>query len=399
MKRRVPYEVLVLVIGTLVTAGCARLAPLGGAGEAARVSGMHEAPAPASLDLLLEEVSREHGAPSLAAAVIRGDSIIAAGAIGVRRLGSAEPVRITDAFHLGSVAKPLTATLMAVLVEAGTLSWTSTPAEVFPEYRDDMHPSLRAVTLEQLLAHTAGLANFNPGTPEWAALPTLEGSPAEQRRDFGRWVLARPPERTPGSGFLYSNAGAPVAAAMAERVTGRSWEGLMQEHLFEPLGLRTAGFGWPAAADPDQPWGHQEEAGELAPQDPRADYQLPAWMAPAGDVHMSVLDFARIARAHLQGLRNRPGLLRPETFQKLHTPVVARTERIDHALGWHVWAAAAGHRAARSFHAGGAGSFVAFVEISPEQELAFVVMTNDGREPPHVVTATLRRLEERFVSP
>jgi CubicO group peptidase (beta-lactamase class C family) len=402
MNRRIPHGLLLLLVcfaEALVTTGCARSAPLAGADEAARARGMPGAPQPASLDSLLEEVAREHGVPALAAAVVRGESIIAAGAIGVRRLGSAEAVRITDAFHLGSVAKPLTATLMAALVEAGMLSWTTTPAEVFPEYSHTLHPSLRAVTLGQLLAHTAGLANFNPGTPEWAALPALEGSPAEQRRDFARWVLARPPDRTPGSGFLYSNAGAPVAAAMAERVTGRAWEVLMQEHLFEPLDLRSAGFGWPAAADPDQPWGHQEEDGELEPQDPRAGHPLPAWMAPAADVHMSVLDLARFAAAHLQGLRNRPGLLPPEAFRQLHTPVVSRSERIDHALGWHVWAAGAGHRAARSFHAGGAGTFVAFVEISPEQDLGFVVMTNDGREPPRAVTATLRQLEERFLVP
>lgn len=50
----------------------------------------------------------------------------------------------------------------------------------------------------------------------------------------------------PGTRHVYSNAGYAVAAAMAERVTGRSWESLMKKYVFGPLKLRSARFGWPA---------------------------------------------------------------------------------------------------------------------------------------------------------
>lgn len=45
--------------------------------------------------------------------------------------------------------------------------------------------------------------------------------------------------------FVYSNLGYMVAGAMAEKKTGKSWEALMQEKLFKPLGMTSAGFGFP----------------------------------------------------------------------------------------------------------------------------------------------------------
>jgi D-alanyl-D-alanine carboxypeptidase len=357
-------------------------------------------PAPAAarlqeaLDSLLAAVLREHGSPAVAAAVVSRGAIVAAGAVGVRKLGSRESVRISDAFHLGSDAKPVSATLTAVLVERGMLSWSTTPGDVFPEIENEIHPSLREITVAQMFAHTAGLANYNPGTAEWEALPPLEGSAREQRAAFARWVLSRPPARPPGTGFRYSNAGAPLAAAMAERLTGRSWEELVRELIFAPLALESGGFGWPAADDRSQPWGHWDDGGELRPHDPRGDYQIPVWMRPAGDIRMSVVDFACFAAVHAAGLSGSGGLLRPRTVKEMHTPFASRAETIDHGLGWHIWSQSAGPRAGRSFHAGGGGTFVAFVEISPAHELAYVVMTNDGREPSRVVAAVRRGIEE-----
>jgi len=47
----------------------------------------------------------------------------------------------------------------------------------------------------------------------------------------------------PGTTFKYSNVGYSIAAAVEEKVTGKSWEDLMTNMLFKPLGMTTAGFG------------------------------------------------------------------------------------------------------------------------------------------------------------
>lgn len=359
--------------------------------------------ASASMDSLLAAVRREHPVPALAAAAVRGDTVFI-GALGERRIGDANPIRTGDRFHIGSLAKSMTASLMGTLVDEGVLSWSTTPSDVWPEWINRMHPSSRVITLEQLLSNTGGLSSFNPGDPYLAAVPALAGTPATQRATFARWLLGRAPVATPGSQFLYSNAGYSLAAAMAERATGQSWEALMQEHVFERLGLSTAGFGWPAASDPAQPWGHEEDEGGFQPHDPLGEYQLPAFLAPAGDVHMSVEDLARYAHAHLAGLQGRGIWLRPETFRKLHNPVVARTdhpsyEGVAYSLGWNVRPAAAEPGEGLSFHTGGAGTFIAEVRIDPQQEFATVVLTNAGSTTGvQALSRTRTGLEARFTS-
>jgi len=277
-----------------------------------------------------------------------------------------------------------------------------TPVDLWPESSGLMHPSLRTIHLEQLLSNSAGLSSFNPGNPELEATPALAGTPAEQRATFARWLLGRVPAEEPGMRFVYSNAGYSLAAAMAERATGRTREALMQEHVFERLGLRSAGFGWPAAMDATQPWGHEEEAGEFQLHDPDGEYQLPAFLAPAGDVHMSIEDLARYAQAHLRGLQGHDTGLRVETFRKLHTPVRARTdhpsfEGAAYALGWNVRPVGAVPGAGVSDHTGSAGTFIAVLRIDPEQNLATVVMTNaGGASAVRAVSQSRDRLEARF---
>src|SRR5499427_10675590 len=61
----------------------------------------------------------------MAAAVLRGERIVAQGAAGVRKRGSAERITLDDRFHLGSCTKAMTATLVAMLVEEGKLNWTA----------------------------------------------------------------------------------------------------------------------------------------------------------------------------------------------------------------------------------------------------------------------------------
>jgi len=334
------------------------------------------------LDRLMEDVRSEYPVPALAAAAVRGDTIFI-GAAGERRHGSGQPVGSDDRFHVGSLAKSMTATLLGALVDEEILSWATTPVDLWPELSEFIYPSLRTIRLDQLLSNTAGLSSFNPGDPELEATPALPGAPVEQRATFARWLLGRAPAVEPGTQFLYSNAGYALAAAMAERASGRPWEALMQDHVFERFGLRSAGFGWPAAMDATQPWGHEEEAGEFQPHDPAGEYQLPAFLAPAGDVHMSVEDLARYAQAHLRGLQGHDTGLRAETFRKLHTPVGARTdhpsfEGAAYALGWNVRPAGVEPGDGVSDHTGGAGTFIAVLRIDPQQNLATVVVTNAG---------------------
>ncbi len=317
-----------------------------------------------SLDAVLHPLRNKYRLPALAAAVARGEAIVAVGAVGVRQVATDERVTPEDRFHLGSIAKPMAATAIATLVERGTLTWETTVADALPDEVATMHPALRGVTLAQLLAHRAGLQPFEEDA-ELAAVPAFAGTPPERRQAFVRWLLTRPPVVAPGTAHRYSNAGYTVAAALAECRAGAAWETLLHQRLFAPLGMTTAGFGWPARRYASQPWGHRERDGVPVPHDPHDIYQLEdQYLGPAGDVHASVEDLVGFARLHLRGLRGEDGLLRSATIRRLHAAPSG-----DYALGWNI-------HPSGDQHLGSAGTFFAVVLVSPADDLAYALATN-----------------------
>ena len=84
----------------------------------------------------------------------------------------------------------------------------------------------------------------------------------ETRYRILRDELKIPPVGPVGE-FSYSNLGYMIAGAMAEKVTGKSWETLMEERLFTPLGMAAAGFRFQEGPDynEEQPSGHALDAG------------------------------------------------------------------------------------------------------------------------------------------
>jgi CubicO group peptidase (beta-lactamase class C family) len=329
---------------------------------------------------LLAPIRDEHHLPGLIGAILT-DHRLAIGAVGVRKLGSPEPIRVTDRMHLGSNTKAMTATLLGTLVEEGKLSWGSTVQEVFPDLAPQLHPDYRAVTLLQLLTHRSGMPRtdvekLDQKLDQWFERHAAEldaGRPAtEQRRLVLKAIMSDPPRTRPGSAFAYSNYGYIIAGLMAEQVTGRPWESLMTLKLFEPLGMSSAGFGPPGQpGEVDQPWGHLRSVGPLVW--PTREDVLPPWAGPAGTVHCSVPDWSKFAALHLAAAQGTAKLLKPATFRVLQTPPPGS----DYACGWIVakgiWA---GGRTL--YHEGFNQAWYANLGLAPARNLALLVATNRG---------------------
>lgn len=353
-------------------------------GGCAAFDATHDSPAAGraeqqAFEELLQKVRAEYKVPALAAAFVRGNDIVAVAAVGVRRIDQGEPVTINDRFHVGSVSKPISATVIATVVEKGELGWSTTVAEIFPELVGRIDPAYEGVTLEQLLSHRAGIVAWEEDE-EIALAPSAAGNPREQRRAAVQWVLNQKPVATPGTEHHYSNAGYMVAAAMAETVTGMAWEDLVHERLAEPLQLESLGFGRPSRIGSDQPWGHTLSQAGFVPQAPTDSYEAGPRLAPAGDLHMNITDLARFAQLHLEGVQGRGRLLSPQTFTKLHQPFDT------YALGWNV-------RETADHHLGGLGTFLASIWVSVPRNVAVVVATNadaDQQIVSDMINGTLR---------
>jgi hypothetical protein len=123
----------------------------------------------------------------------------------------------------------------------------------------------------------------------------------------------------------------------------------------------------------DQPWQHTLEATNhhaIAPG-PRSDN--PLVIGPAGTVHCSLGDWAKYVAIHVHGETNRVGLLKPETFRKLHTPMFGG----DYAFGWAVANRKWGSGRVLT-HNGSNNQNFAVVWITPLRDFAVLVATNQG---------------------
>lgn len=380
--------------------------------------------APVNVDAILQSILGRGGERfGMVAAVLRGERIIAQGAAGVRKRGTAERVTLDDRFHLGSCGKAMTATLVAMLVEEGRLNWATTLGELFADTVKPMHPAWKNVTLPQVLAHRSGL-RFDPdglarvlnqvflvpyaslcSRPE--SMRSSEGTLPQQRLEIARQALSRPPRIPPGTKFSYSNEGYVLAGAVLEHLTGRAWEDLMRKRLFQPLGISTGGFGPPGTAGKtDQPWGHSLVIGK--PLDPGSlAAEFPLFYAPAGLAHMTITDWAKFIGLHLRGDPANPhcqaALLKLDTFAELHAVAPATTYSkgwvmrginflatgdaapgVTYCAGWAIstasWAKGTqpGDTGRRLWHAGSNGMWLSAVAIAPEIDFAVLVACNRG---------------------
>ena len=242
--------------------------------------------------------------------------------------------------------------------------WETTIAQVFPELYDEMHPDYRAVTLWQLVRHVGGVPDDVPAW--WTAHPTLPI--VERRYRILRENLADPLGSPIGT-FSYSNAGYMVAAAMAEQLTGQSWETLIEDRLFAPLGMSSAGFGAPNTPNEvDQPWNHhRDSAGMWRPS--QLGYGGP--LAPAGNVHTSLEDLATFIA--LQFPHKRPAILNRAQLDELLMPIPGN---YGGAAGWVVYQ----HKSSLwLFTQGGGGpccGYRAVVRAVPSRGRAYIAAAN-----------------------
>jgi D-alanyl-D-alanine carboxypeptidase len=332
-------------------------------------------PSPDDLRGLVAAARRRLGVPALGAAVVRRGGVALA-VDGVRARGGAEHVRVADPWHIGSCAKALTAATVARLVASGRLAWCTRLPEALPALHS-MHPGWDGVTIDDLLRHRSGLPADMPPAALRAATDDRRPLTAQRLVVAERALRAAPRGR---GRFRYSNLGYVVTGAVMEAATGRAWELLLIEELLVPLGVASAGFGPPGGAAPR---GHPPRltrlglghGAALAPGERRADN--PPVLGPAGRLHLSLGDWARVAR---EFLAPGPALLRPGDVDHLLTP--APGPGPAYAAGWiRPGPLRAGHplRRAAWAHQGSNRSWAATIAIDRDRSRAALVVTNDGR--------------------
>lgn len=356
---------------------------------------------------LLERALEATGAPGLSVAVVRGGQVVDSAVAGIRMAGADEPIRFGDRFHWGSVGKSATGTVLGVLFERGVLSPETTVGEALPDV--PMLDGYRAVTLAELMRHEAGVQPYTMFDDDVVGrFEAYGGSGAEKRAAFVADLLQEPPVHAPGERFEYSNGGVTLAGHIAEVATGRSWEELVRTHVFEPAGMGSGDFGYPATvARPDQPRGHFAFGPPPLEVMGLDDFGVVgSVIAPAGGISSSATDLARFGAMHLRGMREGAAGAPADVFRLLHTPDpsshLVRNGTARYTWGWEVteWPAPG---IETHWHNGSGGAFYAELRLFPAEDLAIAVMSNAGGpiafSGDQVVEALYRRYGREAVDP
>ncbi|MBM4070080.1 MAG: beta-lactamase family protein [Planctomycetes bacterium] len=322
------------------------------------------------LRALLEESRARHDVPALAAGFIRGEEEPRVAVVGVRKRGAENPATPNDHWHLGSNSKPITALLVALLIDLGVLDWDTCLEQIFPDDAADWDAGLKKITPAHLLTHTSGLpANWPRG---WFLIGG-KGAPAEQRKVVVKNLGTLELEKQPGEAYQYSNLGYVLLGAILDARGKASWEEQIGKRVFRPLGIKNWGLGPVGNKQAVVPWPHHASG---KPVDPDGVMDNPPVMNSAGRIHMSVADYNRFLAETLKLARGQKGLLKPATAKKLFTnPYPASPHSLS---GWLGFRKEPGDKGLMLGHDGSNSLNYATAIVVPDQNLAICVFTNQG---------------------
>jgi D-alanyl-D-alanine carboxypeptidase len=265
------------------------------------------------------------GVPGLQVCVRRDQErwCFAAGYAGVER---GAPMTLGHRIRLASITKAMTYATTMRLVESGRIRLSDRAVDLLPPRTLEGIPYAEEITVGHLLEHTSGLHNYNgeQGADFFGALF------ADERRGTRVWgpaeliAFARKPSNQPtgrpGERRSYSSTGYSVLELILERIGQKSLGDLFREHIFVPLGMKSAGiegrdFDTEASADSYGRPGAGGVVGNLpfrGREPVRADglvnlsgglRYFNAWAGAGGAVVSSAEDLARFVDAILAGER------------------------------------------------------------------------------------------------
>lgn len=204
----------------------------------------------ATLNRVLRQAVAARSVPGIAA-VADGESTLYSGCFGIAGRDPARPMMPESIFRIASLTKLVTSVAVMLLVEEGKLDLDAQLADYLLTYRQpevlvsfdantrayETRPAASAVTIRQLLSHTAGYGYWFLD-PELLAL--VDGAPA----------LLNPPflMTDPGTRFAYSSS-ADVVGQVVEPLTGLGLDAFLEQRVFGPLGMRDTGWRLPRDRD------------------------------------------------------------------------------------------------------------------------------------------------------
>ena len=334
-------------------------------------------PIPADLAAFVESERRRADVVGVSVAAIDRDGVRAAGGFGHADLRRAEPVTTDTRFLAASITKLFTTALVFQEIDAGALSLDDPvnthldkPARI---RRKDGGPA-DDVTVRHLLTHTSGLAaswrgmEYEPLVYRLVATETLRAP-----RSLDRVVAGQKTLRSPGRRIVYANQGFNLLGYVVQRLNSRPFADLVQERIFDPLGMSNSSL--PVSASGvgvATPYGSLMRGGR------KLATRVSVYAGPAGALVVSAADLARFGQMVLRGGELDSRRIVSEAILQEASKIHAR----NHAELDDGWGLGFAVRESRGrvlvWHSGGFSGVSTLLQLSPQDGVGVVVLTNGG---------------------
>jgi len=327
----------------------------------------------ATFDGFIEDARRKFRVPGAAVAVVQGGKVVLERGYGVRRLGGTKEVAPDTAFMIGSVTKPLTTLMMAVLVERGLFDWSTPVRDVLPAFRLADPDLTRKVDMRHSVCACTGL-------PRQDMEFTFQFGDVSPEKRLAELATMKP---TTGFAetFQYSNAlvsagGFAAAHARWPKLTlMNAYERAMGETLFEPMGMTSTTFSFRTAIRGNHASPHGLRLDGQYEELPISYENMVISIAPAGGAWSTVRDMASYLQLELAEGRLPDGkaLVSKSALDERRKPMVKIGPQSAYGLGIGVSYGAE----LRTFsHSGGTFGFSSLMAFWPEHDLGIVILTN-----------------------
>lgn len=339
----------------------------------------------------VDSIRIKHNIPSVAYGIIRNDTVIVINTVGYRDILTKEKSRQEDYYNIGSNTKAFTSYLAAKIVENDLIKWDTKFFDLYPELKNESDTTYYQISLKELLSHRARLINFKE--PEEIIMilgKYLENTDDSLSLQQKRYYLIKeilkhkplPPYKECEDS--YSNAGFIAAALMLEKVSGQSWENLIN-NLSRDLNIGVY-IGSPIELNKLQPKGYLNPEhiglnidkvlipieipiripvqGELSQLNILFEFLL--LCTPAGNISINVNDFLKFLQLNINGINGENNYLKSESYRHIFSTYP------NYSMGWGVES----NENLIYSHRGSNMMFNSFAGISPAEKLGVVIMIN-----------------------
>ncbi|MBS1489491.1 MAG: serine hydrolase [Bacteroidetes bacterium] len=329
------------------------------------------------IDDLAARSMKAFNVPGIAVAVIKDGKVIHAKGYGVRSLNTLQKVDEHTLFGIASNSKAFTAAALGMLVDEGKLKWDDKVRDYIPEFKLYSPFVTEEFTIRDLLTHRSGLGlgagdlMFFPDSSDFTIKDVIYNL---------RFLKAVSSFR---SKYDYDNNLYIIAGEVVARVSGKSWDEFVEQHIMAPLGMKNSAASFDRLKDPSNVIdGHAPVNGKVQVI---ARSTIKVGHA-AGGINSSIADLSKWVLLHLNHGKYGDNLSKklfsenvheemwtPQTIIPVRNPGPYNTHFASYGLGFGL-ADVKGYK--QVSHTGGLEGMVTQITMLPELNLGIIVLTN-----------------------